>query len=140
MQELIAKDFVGVFAELRQLIILIDGVSESPEGASGEKTALSDYAKNAMAAHLKKLTEALESINARSALASAHRLDERLKNTFSPITWGEARATLADIESRFADHLEYVQLFTLSAEESGLMISADALIDTKSLFRKGLSG
>lgn len=124
MLEIEATPFLAAVTELRTLIVRIDNIQNaSHQVASDERTGI-------LGQHVRRLVSEMTKLGARSALASVNRLDHRLADSADGITYADVRAVLADIESRFADHLSDIRLFVLNQNEAGLLEPADNLLAT----------
>lgn len=67
-------------------------------------------------------------VGAKLAFISADRLFRGIQEEPCKINWGQLGAFLADIESRFADHLNFVKLFVIPEERAILLNGADQLL------------
>lgn len=67
-------------------------------------------------------------IGAKLAWLSADRLFARLMEDPCLVSWGSLGGCLYDIESRFADHLNFVKLFVISEERAVLFSGANELL------------
>lgn len=121
MQELVTGFFVGVTVELSRLR---DFMTKAPDK---DEVLFLENAKNVFIPHVEKLLKNLESVNAVAAIAATKRLELALKIDPLP-TMGQLSTALTDIESRFADHLEYVKLFVLQPSEIFLVYPAEKLL------------
>jgi hypothetical protein len=122
MLDLNARFFMGAVTELRHMIAIIDMIDKK-DSLIGQSDK-----DNLLLPHARRMIDALSSIGAKSALASAKRLIDSLEIPNGPITYSRAQYVLGDIESRFADHLDDIKLFVLSEDESKLMHGADSLL------------
>jgi hypothetical protein len=122
MLDLEAISFVKAITGLRQFITDIDRFDASQPMLEKDRTDI-------LLPHINELAAALAKVNARSALASATRLQRRLSETNSALLpYGALKAALLDIESRFADHLIDIKLFVLSEQEASFFDPADKLL------------
>lgn len=121
MLDLQALPFLGVVTEMRHLIVVLDRIDDP------EKNVEKSDRDGVLLNHVAKLTVALTSVGARSALASSNRLQHALENN-APLDYQGVRTQLSDIESRFADHLNDIKLFVLSEQEAKLFDPANNLL------------
>jgi hypothetical protein len=75
-----------------------------------------------------KVIEAISNIGARAARISAVRLQDYLKDGLIPLNIGRLKQCLDDIESRFADELQFIKLFVIREDKAVLFEGADKLI------------
>ncbi|MGY3074807.1 hypothetical protein ACVWZZ_001178 [Bradyrhizobium sp. LM6.10] len=122
MLDLEALSFLKAVAELRHLINLIDQVQDKAGAVSPEDRT------NIIGPQLNNLLIALGKVGARSALAPANRLQHKIADPNSLITYDDLGKAFIDIESRFGDHLVDIKLFVLNAQEAGLFVPADQLL------------
>lgn len=122
MFELEAKGFVGAAVEIRTLQLIIDRVENKAAPIGPDDATTLVFPK------VRDMINALEQIGAKSALASANRLAKDLTPGNPVPSYQDVRTKLADIESRFADHLDNIQLFVLREDEAQLMESAEKLV------------
>ncbi len=134
MFELQALSFLGAVTELRTLIVRVEFIPEKAAPIGPEDRA------DLLAPHVTKLIDELRVAGARSALASAVRLKDRLDDAKAPVTYTAVGASLADIESRFADHLIDIKLFVLDQNEASLFQPADDLLNFAGGPVQGFSG
>lgn len=123
MLEIKALPFLSAVTEMRTLIVTIGGFDFNEQVAEEARAGV-------LSTHAGKLADELEKLSARSAIAVANRLKQRLQDASNPITYGGVQNMLIDIESRFADHLSDIRLLVLSPNEVGLMGTADEMLST----------
>ncbi len=110
--------------ELRFLHDIIERVdAEKKTGIVGP-----DDLKNHVVPRLEALVKVLGDIGARSALAVVYRLLEASKADPPTLNYLFVQERLRDIESRFADHLDFIKLFALSEQETTLFAPAETLM------------
>jgi hypothetical protein len=122
MLELQAPPFMGAVTEMRSLIVLINSIPDKTAEVGSEDRS------NIFQRHIPNLIDALTKVGARSALASANRLQARLETAGIKLTYADVGNTLNDIESRFADHLSDIKLFVLNQQEATLFEPVDNLL------------
>lgn len=90
-----------------------------------------------MAQTISSMRDHLALMGAQSAWVAANRFAEQLLNDAVALKYGELRAPLRDIKSRFDDHLQFIKLFVVRGEQIPLLGSALELLgeDTVSRFR-----
>jgi hypothetical protein len=115
-----AISFMGAATTMRHNILVIECI-ENRSGVVGDedKTKL-------LSPQFEQLVTELRKVGARSALASATRLQQRL--VLGTITCDDVRSALLDIESRFADHLVDIKLLVLNEQETSFFAPADELL------------
>jgi hypothetical protein len=124
MLELNAPSFLGAATSLARLHQIFSGLSSS----FGEKLIPESVAL--ILPSVRSFNTELDAIGARLAGMSAKRFIQRLEQVPCELTVGNAVHALNDIESRFADFLSEIQLFTLSPQETPFMSSAEDLLDS----------
>lgn len=110
MLELNARAFLGAATEMRAIQIVIGNFEH-------KDTAVNDSDKRGVLDHLSRLKEALDVVGANLALKSAERLRMALEDEAQSISLASVAQVLADIESRFGDHLEDISVFVISDEK-----------------------
>jgi hypothetical protein len=133
MLELKATTFVAAVGEMRALITLIKGFQNKSEAVS-----MVDR-ETVFTPHLGRLLDALEGTGARSALASANRLKAKIGDPNVVLSHHDIGLVLADIESRFGDHLSDIKLFVLNEQEASMFEPADRLLSFSSVPIEGFS-
>jgi hypothetical protein len=121
MLEINAGAFLGAVTEMRTLIVMTTMIPDKANRVGD------DDRNSILSGHIEKLILEIERLGARSAIASASRLKAKLADPSVALTYVDVHATLLDIESRFADHLNDIKLFVLNQNESSLFGSVDAL-------------
>ncbi|MFL6857369.1 MAG: hypothetical protein ACJ8EB_05615 [Allosphingosinicella sp.] len=115
MLELPALEFISVVIEIRRLATVMDGFPAD----AGELT--SPEVRERMAMTIAAMREHLSTIAAQSAWVAADRLQRQLEDPNQPLPFTEIRRQIADIESRFADHLSFIRLFVARPEQIHLL-------------------
>lgn len=124
MLELNAPAFLGAATQLARLHQIFSGIQDSfAEQLVPESVHL-------ILPAVRAFNEELNGIGARLASVSAVRFIEGLQKVPCNLTVGNAVHSLNDIESRFADFLSEIRLFTLSSQESPFMAPAEELLDS----------
>ena len=123
MLELKARSFMGATVELRQLQNNIVNITDK------NVVVTEDDRRTFLRPHAAIMIEALKSIGASSALASANRLNAAINDQANQITYNNVADLLRDIESRFADHLDDIKMVVLNQSDTMLMKGADSLIE-----------
>lgn len=121
MLEINGKPFLGAATELRAITIFLAGVPDQTADIATNDRAF-------LLGHVERMTGAIETIGARSALASATRLRESLKDATAKVTYHDTVKALTDIESRFADHLDDIKIFMIGSDQAVLFSGADVLL------------
>jgi hypothetical protein len=124
MLELNAPAFLGAATALARLHQIYSGLSEV------FSDTLLPESVSVILPPVRSFNGELERIGARLAGVSAERFIQRLEQSPCQLTVGNAVHALNDIESRFADFLSEIQLFTLSAQETPFMASAEELLNS----------
>ncbi|NBB25945.1 hypothetical protein GVM20_12485 [Porphyrobacter sp. SLTP] len=122
MIELNAPSFLGAATSLARIHQIFSGLS----AANDEKLIPESISLILPAVRL--FEGETQAIGARLASVSAHRFMASLEQSPCDVTVGKATIALHDIESRFADYLSEIKLFTLSSQESPFMSPADDLL------------
>lgn len=125
MIELNAPSFLGAATSLARIHQVFSGLS----AANDEKLIPESVALVLPAVRL--FEAEAQAIGARLASVSAHRFMASLEQHPCGVTVGQATIALHDIESRFADYLSEIKLFTLSAQEAPFMGAVDELLQSE---------
>lgn len=83
--------------------------------------------------HAEKIIDCIHAVGARSAFRSAERLKAGLEAEDDPPTYQHIRDALADIESRFADHLDDIVLLVVPANAAGLFADASSVVGNEDI-------
>ncbi len=122
MLELNARFFLNAVTELRAIQVVLQNVINMAD-------MVGDADNKILLDHLERMGSAIEAIGARSAYKSADRLESALKGDYAALNYEFVSNGLADIESRFADHLEDIQLYVANNQEVAFLGAADDLIE-----------
>lgn len=122
MLELNASHFLAAIKELRRL----NTVLEENQWDDSEK--LQPETRHGLAQNVAALMEASQVVQGRIAWVSAKRLFDGLKDIEREFTVGRLRAALGEIESRFADEMQFVKFYVVAGEKLILMEGADRLL------------
>lgn len=125
MIELNASSFLSAATSLARIHQVYSGLS----AANDEKLIPESVALVLPAVRL--FEAEAQAIGARLASVSAHRFMTSLEQNPCEVTVVQATIALHDIESRFADYLSEIKLFTLSAQESPFMGPVDELLQSE---------
>lgn len=130
MLELHAINFMGASTQLARMSSIVSGRGGNPEAA------LLDTSIAAVKPMLESFGVEASTIGAKLSWLAADRLYRRLNAVPCDINWGDLGLALADIESRFADHLNFVKLFVIPEDQAVLFAGADQLLkpETAALF------
>lgn len=122
MIELDAEKFIQAVQEVRRLSTIAE------QELSGSDEATAPLIRERMASTIGELLDHLALIGAQSAWVSADRFAANLADPSHPLTYGELKKPLADIESRFSDHLQFIKLFVVRGEQMYLLGSPIQLL------------
>jgi hypothetical protein len=120
MLELNAKVFLAAVTELRQIQILINNIPDQTKLVDNGDMPL-------MSGHVIRLIDAVQAIGARSAFRSADRLHKALQDPAQSLTYLSVNTVLADIERRFADHLDDITLFVIADSDGKAFYDGDVV-------------
>jgi hypothetical protein len=123
MLELQASAFLGAVTQLRQLIVVIKGIAAENKASPISKNEREEIIGN----HISKLMAELSALGARSAIASASRLNDRIGSSEN-LSYEQVSTALEDIESRFADHVNDIKLLAINEHEARLFEPAAKLL------------
>lgn len=115
---------MGAAVGLRSLHDLIDRVDADKKAAPVGP----DDLRGVVIPRLEQLVKAFGDVGARSALAVVYRLLEASKADMPAFNYVLLQEKLRDIESRFADHLDFITLFVLNEQETTLLAPAQNLL------------
>lgn len=122
MLELHARGFLEAITELRRIATVLESV---PIKDPSELLNLETRAFLKPSAE--KITSAVLSVGAKSAWVAAARFEQSLGGSAN-LTGPQILASLRDIESRFADHLDFIKMFVIHDDKAGLFGGADTLL------------
>jgi hypothetical protein len=111
MIELDAREFFHAITELRAVQLLTNAIDEKSLTITTSDTLI-------VRSHVARLMAAVENLGARSAIKSALRLQQAIEDEEHGVTYLMLLTVLADVESRFADHLDDIQIFVLDEAEA----------------------
>lgn len=124
MLELHARSFLGAASQISKMRQMLNGID-----ASNERTdTLMPGAVTNVLGPLEAFRDIASDVQAKLACIAANRMIEALKEQPCRITLGDLALSLGDIESRFADHLEFIKLFVIPEERAVLLGGADTLL------------
>ena len=122
MLDINAKPFLGVATELRSIQMAIVGnVGDQSVSVVGNDV-------DVVRGHLERLKEALEAVGANLALKSLERLSDAFAENPPAVSYLALATCLADIESRFVDHLEEIVMFVVPDGERQWLRDCDDLV------------
>lgn len=122
MLSLNARFFIAAASELRAMQVILDNIPD-------KTVALGDRDREFIQQQVERMISAIQAIGARSSYRSAERLKLALESDDARPGYFQISQGLADIESRFADHLDDIMLFVVSSEEAMLLGAADDLVE-----------
>jgi len=126
MLELNARNFLSAVTELRHIQLLLGNIEN-------KDIALVDADLPILVAHTDRMIDAINAIGARSAFRSADRLKTALEDPNSKPAYSVIAAILADVESRFADHLDDILLFVIADQRARLFADAATLMGDEAI-------
>lgn len=132
MFELHARSFLGAATEIARMRQILDGIDTSDERVN----ALFPQTAVNVLRSLEAFHSIASNVQAKLACVAADRMITALKEDPCRVTMGGLALSLQDIESRFADHLEFIKLFVIPEERAGLFEGAEILLkpQTASLY------
>lgn len=122
MIELDARFFLHATSELRAMQVLLNNLPD-------KTLPLGSQDKELIQQHVGRMISAIQAIGARSSYRSAERLKLALESVDACPGYVQISQALADIESRFADHLDDIMLFVVASDEVTLLGVADDLVE-----------
>lgn len=122
MLELPALEFLSVVTEIRRLATVLDQFPDDDDEAPSPEV------RARMAITIGNMREHLATIAAQSAWVAANRFHGRLEATDQSLSYKEVGRYIADIESRFADHLSFIRLFVARPEQLHLLGTPSELL------------
>lgn len=128
MLEIHAPSFLGAATEIARLRQLLAGVDQSSE----KNDLLASGTVENVKPKVEIFYQEANKVGARLACVSAERLYDRLMTVPCIVTLTDLANSLKDIESRFADHLEFIKVFVIPEERAILFQGADQLLDAQS--------
>lgn len=123
MLELNAPAFLGAATSLARLHQIFSGLADFGELLLPESIAV-------ILPPVTSFNIEAGKVGARLASVSAERFIKKLNEIPCTLTVGNAVHALNDIESRFADYIAEIQLFTLSSQEVPFMAPAEDLLNS----------
>ncbi len=121
MLELDAREFFHAITELRAVQLLTNAIDEKSVVVTPSDALI-------IRSHLARLLAAVGKLGARSAIKSALRLQAAIADEAHEVTYLMLLTVLADVESRFADHLDDIQIFVLDEADARAFVG-DAIVD-----------
>jgi hypothetical protein len=122
MLELSAPSFLAAANNLVRLRTLFGSITTSDE-------LLIPQSVENISGMVESFKVEAEKLGARLSAVAAERLLLTIRREPCEMTVGHAVGALADIESRFVDHLTEIQLFVLNPQETPFLAPADSLVD-----------
>lgn len=123
MLEINALSFIAAIANLRGIAAIAGAMDEKEIAATLLEETRKVVLDQAAAAE-----KAVLDINAKSAWVSASRLRKALELTPSPVTVGQLAAAVRDIESRLADHCQFIRLFVIRDDKTDMFEDSEQLL------------
>ena len=123
MLEINALSFIAAIANLRGIAAIAGAMDEKEIAATLLEETRKVVLDQAAAAE-----KAVLDINAKSAWVSASRLRKALELTPSPVTVGQLAAAVRDIESRLADHCQFIRLFVVHDDKTDMFEEGEKLL------------